>query len=175
MSLEFSKATQICRWSTSRFEHWAPIPIRLMVGYGFMALGYAKPARGPEHFVEILHGLGAQMPELTAWVIIVVEHVGRLAVLMGAFLPPVSIPMATTLLVSMFTVLLPNGFLTIKLQAVTSTGVQLGKPGYEVDLWCLKKLTPTSLLPSSEDSLFVVLGARCSQPLWLNILRIRRF
>ena len=34
----------------------------------------------------------------------------------------------------MFRVLLPHGFLSIKLQAATSNGVQLGTPGYEVDL-----------------------------------------
>jgi putative oxidoreductase len=34
----------------------------------------------------------------------------------------------------MFTVHLPYGFSSIKLQAVTASGAQFGPPGYEVDL-----------------------------------------
>ena len=30
------------------FGRWAAIPIRLIVGYGFVAHGYAKMARGPD-------------------------------------------------------------------------------------------------------------------------------
>jgi len=37
---------------------WYAIPLRLMVGYGFMEHGYAKLARGPESFVNILHAIG---------------------------------------------------------------------------------------------------------------------
>ena len=53
---------------------------------------------------------------------------------MGAFVPLVSIPLAAILFVSVFTLLPPYGFLSIKLQGVTSTGIRLGTPGYEVDL-----------------------------------------
>ena len=28
---------------------WAPIPLRLIVGYGFMQHGYAKVAKSPKH------------------------------------------------------------------------------------------------------------------------------
>ena len=28
---------------------WAVVPLRLLVGYGFVAHGYAKVANGPEH------------------------------------------------------------------------------------------------------------------------------
>ena len=46
----------------SKLGRWAPIPIRMIVGYGFIAHGYSKLVRGPEHFAEILHGLGIPMP-----------------------------------------------------------------------------------------------------------------
>ena len=29
----------------------------MIVGYGFMAHGYAKIVKGPEHFVDILHAI----------------------------------------------------------------------------------------------------------------------
>ena len=82
-----------------------------------------------EHFAEILHAFCVPVPGLMGWVTIVVELVGGLAVLIGPFVLWVSIPLAAILLVSIFTLLLPYGFLSIKLQAVTSTGIQLGTPG----------------------------------------------
>ena len=42
--------------------------------------------------------------------------------------------MAAVLLVAMFTVHLPYGFSSIKLQAVTAAGAQFGPPGFETDL-----------------------------------------
>lgn len=71
--------------SASGFGRWAPVPLRLIVGYAFMFHGYAKLVRGPEHFVEILHALGVPVPGLMGWIIIIVELVGGLAILMGAF------------------------------------------------------------------------------------------
>jgi uncharacterized membrane protein YphA (DoxX/SURF4 family) len=44
-------------------EAWYAIPLRLIVGYGFMEHGYAKLARGPDDFANILHALG--MPAAT--------------------------------------------------------------------------------------------------------------
>jgi putative oxidoreductase len=113
---------------------WAPIPLRLIVGYGFMEHGYAKLARGPEVFAGILAALGVPEPHFMAGATIAVELIGGLAVILGAFVPLVSVPMAAVLLVAIFTVHLPNGFSSIKLLAVTATGAQFGQPGYECDL-----------------------------------------
>jgi putative oxidoreductase len=63
-----------------------------------------------------------------------VEILGGLAVILGVFVTLASLPMAAVLLVAMFTVHLPYGFSSIKLQAVTAAGPQFGPPGYEVDL-----------------------------------------
>jgi putative oxidoreductase len=43
-------------------------------------------------------------------------------------------------LVAMFTVHLPYGFSSIKLQAVTAAGAQFGQPGYETDFLYLASL-----------------------------------
>ena len=113
---------------------WAPIPLRLIVGIGFMAHGVAKLSKGPDAFAAILHALRVPGPHVMAWVTILVELLGGFAVIVGAFVPLVSLPMAALLLVAMFTVHLPYGFLAIKLQAVTSAGPQFGPPGYETNL-----------------------------------------
>src|SRR6202041_2840027 len=113
---------------------WAPIPLRLIVGYGFMQHGFAKLSRGPDGFAVILHAIGAPAPHFMAWLTILVEVFGGLAVLLGALVPLASLPMAAVLLVAIFTVHLPYGFSSIKLISVTSGHAQLGPPGYECDL-----------------------------------------
>jgi len=113
---------------------WAPIPLRLIVGYGFMEHGFAKLSRGPDAFAAILHTMGVPAPHLMAWLTILTELIGGLAVLLGAFVPLVSLPMAAVLLVAMLTVHLPYGFSSIKLLSVTAGQAQFGPPGYELGL-----------------------------------------
>ena len=123
--------------SNKRFAfltRWAPIPLRLIVGYGFMQHGFAKLSKGPEAFAVILHAIGVPAPHFMAWLTILTELVGGLAVLLGVFLPLVSLPMAAVLLVAMFSVHLPYGFSSIKIMSVVSGRAQFGPPGYECDL-----------------------------------------
>ncbi len=113
---------------------WAPIPLRLIVGYGFVVHGFAKLARGPGSFATILHAIGIPAPYFMVWTTILTEVLGGTAIILGAFTALVSLPMAVLLLVAIFTVHLPYGFSSIKLIAVTSAGAQFGPPGYECDL-----------------------------------------
>jgi putative oxidoreductase len=124
----------------SNWAAWYAIPLRLMVGFGFMQHGYAKLARGPESFTAALHALGMPEPALLAWATIVVEIICGFAVFVGAFIPLASIPMIVVLLVAIFTVHLPNGFSSIKLLSVDAAGAHFGQPGYEADLLYLAAL-----------------------------------
>src|ERR1700679_1470129 len=81
---------------------WAPMPVRLIVGYGFMQHGFAKLSKGPEAFAAILHAVGAPAPHLMAWLVILTEVFGGLAVLLGAFVSLVSLPMAALLFAAIF-------------------------------------------------------------------------
>jgi putative oxidoreductase len=128
------------RLTSSACQSWAAIPLRLIVGFGFMEHGYSKLARGPLAFTHILHALGTPVPGLLSWATIAVELIGGFAVFLGAFIPLVSIPMAAVLLVAIFTVHLPNGFSSIKLLAVDAAGAHFGQPGYETDLVYLAAL-----------------------------------
>lgn len=121
-------------------SRWAPLPLRLIVGYGFMEHGWAKLARGASNFTGILDALHVPLPALAAWATIAVELGGGFAVLVGALVPLASIPMAVVLATAIVTVHLPNGFSSIKLQAVTDAGARFGQPGYETDLLYLAGL-----------------------------------
>jgi len=121
-------------WTVAKLESWAALPLRLIVGYGFMEHGYAKIVKGPEHFAAILHAIGVPAPDLMSWATIVIELIGGFAVMVGAFVPWVSVPMAAVLLVAALTVHLPYGFSSIKIQSVTAGRAQFGQPGYETDL-----------------------------------------
>lgn len=148
------------RRGSSVLRQWAAVPLRLIVGYGFMAHGYAKVMNGPDRFAASLHGLGVPAPHLMTWVTIVFELLGGLAVLVGAWIPLVTVPLAAILLVAAITVHLPYGFSSIKLREVTAAGPQFGPPGYETDLLYLAALAT------------LVLGG--SGPLALDEVRVRR-
>src|SRR3954466_12562193 len=114
--------------------YWAPIPLRLIVGYGFLMHGVLKLERGVDVFAAALDGIGVPLSHLMAWITIGIELLGGLAVLAGAYVSLVSIPMAIVLLVAMIKVHWQFGFSSIKFLAVTAAGPQFGKPGVECDL-----------------------------------------
>src|SRR6201997_2152945 len=93
---------------------WYALPLRLIIGFGFMQHGYAKLARGPDDFILVLHAMGLPAPFLLGWAPIIVEVIGGLMILVGALIPLAMVPMAIVLLVAIFTVYLPNGFSSIK-------------------------------------------------------------
>jgi putative oxidoreductase len=99
-----------------------------------MEHGYAKLSHGLDAFTGILQGLGVPAPALMAWLTILIESLGGLAILLGAFVMLFSVPMIAVLVVAMFTVHRPFGFASIKLIGVSAAGPQFGPPGYEVTL-----------------------------------------
>ena len=147
------------RFDISELQRWSTVPLRLIVGYGFMAHGYAKIMNGPDHFADSIQALGVPAPHLMAWATIGFELLGGLAVLVGAYIPAMSVPLAVILLVAAMTVHRPYGFSSIKLRDVTAAGPQFGPPGYETNLLYIAALAA------------LVLGG--SDPLALDA-RIRR-
>jgi putative oxidoreductase len=124
---------------------WYALPLRLIIGFGFMQDGYAKLARGPEDFIGVLHAMGLPIPAMLGWATIIVELVGGLMILAGALIPLATVPTAIVLLVAIFTVHLPNGFSSIKLQSFDVAGAHFGQPGYETDLLYLAGLVALCL------------------------------
>src|SRR6202020_1598704 len=141
---------------------WYAVPLRLMVGLGFFEHGYAKLWRGADGFIAILHAIGMPFAELLGWATILVEIVGGLLVLLGAFVPVAALPMIVVLLVAIVTVHLPNGFSSIKLISYDAAGAHFGQPGYETDLLYLAGLIALCIGGAGPFSLDGYLSARRS-------------
>jgi putative oxidoreductase len=115
-------------------KEWSLVPLRLLLGFGFAAHGLAKLSRGPERFADILTALGVPLPHVMAWVTSLIELIGGVLVMAGAFVVPVSLPLIIVMLSAMFTVHLRYGFSSIKLLSANAAGAKFGPPGYELDL-----------------------------------------
>ncbi|HEY8125466.1 MAG TPA: DoxX family protein [Methylocystis sp.] len=143
---------------------WYALPLRLIVGYGFFLHGYAKFARGPEHFAAILQAIGLPFAELLGWATVIVELVGGVMILLGVFIPIAAVPMIVVLLVAIFTVHLPNGFSSIKLMSYDAAGAHFGQPGYETDVLYVAGLLALCFAGAGPISLDAYLSARRDPP-----------
>ncbi len=115
-------------------SQWALLPLRLLIGFGFAAHGFSKLSAGPQKFAGILETIGVPMPNVMAWLTALIEFFGGLAVMAGALVSVVSIPLTMIMLVAMFSIHLPYGFSAIKLMGITENVPQFGTPGIEVNL-----------------------------------------
>jgi putative oxidoreductase len=144
-------------------KDWALFPLRLMIGFGFAAHGYAKLSRGPENFAAILTTIGVPLPHLTAWVTSLLEFIGGVSVMAGAFVLPLSLPLAIVMLTAMFTVHFQYGFSSVVLKKVTASGAEFGPIGYELSLLYIAGLLTLALGGSGKLSLDRCLSMRRQQ------------
>lgn len=132
-------------WRDASRRQWVLLPLRLLVGFGFIAHGLAKWTKGPEHFGALLHQIGTPFPIVTAWLVTLTEVLCGVAILVGAFMAIVSIPLMATMLVAMLTVQLHYGFSSVNTIAVTPSGPIFGPPGYEINLLYIAALIAIAL------------------------------
>jgi putative oxidoreductase len=125
---------------TPAADRWALVPLRLVVGFGFAAHGYAKLARGPESFAAILSAMGVPAPHLAAWTTVVIELLGGVAMMAGAGVVVVTPLLAAIMLTALFGVHFRYGFSSIRLKAITDMGAEFGPIGYELNLLYLAAL-----------------------------------
>lgn len=114
---------------------WAALILRLIIGFGFIAHGWAKLIRGPDGFARIVDWIGFPLPHFFAWLTTITELVTGFAMVIGAFVTLISIPMIAILLVAMLSVHLQYGFSSIHTIGFNPiTGPIFGQPGVETDL-----------------------------------------
>src|SRR6476620_7169302 len=139
-----------------QWRRWAPIPLRMILGVGFMVHGWAKWNRGPAVLGELLKQAHVPLPLANAWLVTLLEIFGGLALLMGAFVTIVSVPLILSMLGAMLTVNIKYGFSAVNTIGLTPEGPQLGPPGYEINLLyvaCLVVLILGGAGPLSIDAL----------------------
>jgi putative oxidoreductase len=143
---------------------WAVLPLRLVAGYGFLAHGAVKWSRGPANFAKLLHQIGVPLPTPTAYLVTLLEVFGGVALLLGAFVALVSIPLVSSMLVAMFTVQLRYGFSSVNTVGLTPAGPVFGPPGYEINLLYIAALIALALVGPSPWSVDGWRARRREQP-----------
>src|SRR5215469_12789288 len=139
-----------------QWRRWIPVPLRIILGVGFMVHGWAKLSRGPAAFAELLEQAHVPLPLANAWLVTLLEIFGGLALLIGAFVAVVSVPLILSMLGAMFTVNIKYGFSAVNTIGLTAEGPKFGPPGYEINLLyisCLVALILGGAGPLSIDAL----------------------
>src|SRR6516162_2094533 len=146
--------------NSDRWREWVPIPIRMILGVGFMVHGWAKWNRGPAVFAELLKQAHVPLPLANAWLVTLLEIFGGLALLIGAFVAIVSVALILSMLGAMLTVNIKYGFSAVNTTGLTAEGPKFGPPGYEINLLYIAGLVA------------LILGG--AGPLSIDALRSRR-
>ena len=125
-----------------RWQRWVPIPIRMILGVGFMVHGWAKWSRGPAVFAELLKQAHVPLPLANAWLVTLLEIFGGLALLIGAFVAIVSVPLIFSMLGAMFTVNIKYGFSAVNTIGLTPEGPNWARlvtksTCYTSPVWCM--------------------------------------
>ena len=113
--------------------YW-PLPLRILLGIAFLFHGLPKLGGGHAAFVAMLQQIGVPAAGFFSWVAALVEVLGGLALIAGAFIPVATGLLILEMLVAMFKVHLPHGFNFVNVTAMTPQGPQFGLPGAEVNL-----------------------------------------
>ena len=108
--------------------------LRFVIGFGFVAHGGAKLSRGSDKFAGLLTHIGIPFPEFMAWLVTLVELFGGVAMILGAFITLLSIPLIIVHLVALTTVHLRHGFSSVNTIGMSPNGPLFGPPGFEINL-----------------------------------------
>jgi putative oxidoreductase len=141
---------------------WTLLPLRLVVGVGFLMHGLAKLQHGPAKFALLLEHIGAPFPAPTAWMVICVEILGGILMIIGFLVAIVSVPLIISMLVAMFTLHIHFGFSSVNTIGLTPSGPVFGPPGYEINLLYISALI--ALLLSSPTAASVDRLRLCEKP-----------
>ncbi|HEY8930597.1 MAG TPA: DoxX family protein [Mucilaginibacter sp.] len=127
-------AKNIFSISGKDYKQFAPLFLRMAIGFGFMAHGWAKLSRGPEGFAKLLTVLHVPFPHLMAWITTLTEILGGFAIFAGIFVSIAAVPLICTMLVAMFSIHIHYGYSSVNTIGLTPKGPLLGPPGYEINL-----------------------------------------
>ena len=134
-------------------SRWTLLPLRLVIGVGFLAHGLAKWNRGPAKFGLLLQHAGVPFPLQTAWLVTGLEVFGGAALIVGLLVTIVSIPLMVSMVIAILTVQGHYGFSSVNTIGLTASGPVFGPPGYEINLMYIAGLFALALSGPSALSL----------------------
>lgn len=149
------------------YQQLAPLFLRLAIGFGFMAHGWAKLSRGPEGFEKLLTQIHTPFPHIMAWVSSLIEVLGGFAIFAGIFVSLTAIPLIFTMLVAIFTIQIHYGYSSIKTIGLTPQGPLFGPPGYEINVLYVAGLIALIISGAGKFSLDAVIATK-SRPVNQN-------
>jgi putative oxidoreductase len=142
------------------YRQIAPLFLRLIIGFGFMAHGWAKLSRGPAGFEKLIAQLNVPFPHLMSWITPFVEVFGGAAIFLGIFVSITAVPLIVTMMVAMFGIHIHYGFSAIKTIGLTPQGPVFGPPGYEINLLYICGLITLMITGAGEFSVDAILTKR---------------
>ncbi len=117
-----------------KVDRYWPLPLRILLGIAFLFHGLPKLGSGHAGFQGMLQGMGVPAPAAASWIVALVEVLGGVALIVGAFVSLAAVLLIIDMLVALFLVHLPNGFNFVNIVGMTAQGPRYGPPGVEVNL-----------------------------------------
>ncbi|QEM08736.1 DoxX family protein [Mucilaginibacter rubeus] len=142
------------------YRQMAPLLLRMAVGFGFMAHGWAKLIKGPEAFGNLLAQIHVPFPHAMAWVSTLTELIGGLAMFIGFMVSITAVPLIGIMLVAMFGIQINYGYSSVKTIGLTPGGPIFGPPGYEINLLYIAALISLLISGGGMFSVDSVLAAK---------------
>ncbi|HEX6808456.1 MAG TPA: DoxX family membrane protein [Gemmatimonadaceae bacterium] len=143
-----------------RLRPWAIVPLRVVVGVGFVVHGYAKWTHGPANFGNLLQQIGVPLPLPTAWLVTGLEFFGGIALIIGIGVSLAALPLMASMFVAMVQVQARYGFSSVNTIGLTQHGPVFGPPGYEINLLYIAALAALAVLGPGPLSVARGIGGR---------------
>jgi putative oxidoreductase len=141
----------------------APLFLRIAIGFGFMAHGWAKLIKSPEAFGNLLAQIHVPFPHVMSWISTLTELAGGLAIFLGIFVSITAVPLIGVMLVAMFGIQIHYGFSSVKTIGLTPAGPVFGPPGYEINLIYIAALIVLLISGGGRFSVDSMLAAKRSR------------
>ncbi len=122
---------------THRIWSLSPLPLRFILGFGFLFHGYPKlfTAQGNQTFVGMLEGIGVPAPGLTAYLVGGFEFFGGILLILGVAVRLIALLGGIQMVAAALTVHMSAGFNFMNVRGMAEDGsLQFGMPGFEVNL-----------------------------------------
>ena len=151
-------------WRMKFPSRWTMVPLRLVMGVGFLVHGLAKWNRGPAKFGLLLQQARVPFPFQTAWLVTSLEVLGGAALIAGFLVMLVSVPLLVSMLVAIVTIQGRFGFSSVNTIGLAPSGPLFGPPGYEINLLYIAGLAALAFSEPTALSVDRLFGRRSSNP-----------